>query len=71
MSLQYGFRVASNTIAGITPEICEAIIAEYADEVMRCPCTADQWKAWLSVISLLLGGISSTQWGPLMGNMLS
>lgn len=45
MSLQYGFRVANNTIAGIIPETCEAIIAEYADEVMRCPRTADQWKA--------------------------
>ncbi|KAJ8019712.1 hypothetical protein HOLleu_41400 [Holothuria leucospilota] len=43
MSLQYG--CTNNTIGGIIPETCEAIIAEYSDEVMCCPLTADQWKA--------------------------
>ena len=52
MSLQYGFRAVSNTIAGITPEMCEAIIAEYADEVIRSPCTTDQWKAVRDLVCL-------------------
>ena len=43
-SLQCGFRVARSTISLIMPETCEAIIQEYADEVMRCPSTTEEWK---------------------------
>ena len=37
--LSYGFRVAHNTISQIIPETCEAIIAEYLEDVLRCPTT--------------------------------
>ena len=43
-SLQYGFRVAHSTISLIVPETCEAIIHEYMEEVVRCPCTPDEWR---------------------------
>ena len=36
-SLQNDFRVANNTIAGIIPEVCEAIISEFMDECI------DEW----------------------------
>ena len=34
-SLMYSFRVARNTISVIIPEVCQAIVEEYKDEVMR------------------------------------
>lgn len=43
-SLQYGFRVSFSTISLLIPDVCEAIIEEYADEVLSCPVTADGWK---------------------------
>ena len=43
-SLQYGFRVASNTISLFIPETCEAIIDEYSEEHMKCPKTPEEWK---------------------------
>ena len=33
-SLSFQFRIVHNTISGIVPEVCEAIIAEYGPEVM-------------------------------------
>ena len=36
MSLQYGFRVAHNTISGIVFDTCSAICEEYMEEVMKC-----------------------------------
>ena len=36
-SLQYGFRVAANTISTIVYETCEAIAQEYTEEVMPTP----------------------------------
>ena len=45
MSLEYGFRVANNSISHIIPETCEAIIAEYMQEYIKCPQTPDEWKA--------------------------
>ena len=43
MSLQYGFRVANNTISLLIPETCEAIVQEFQEEVMKCPSTSDAW----------------------------
>ena len=42
-SLQYGFRVAYNTISIFIPEVCQAIVDEYAEEVMELPRTEDKW----------------------------
>ena len=44
-SLQYSFRVASNTISNFVPEVCKAIIEVYKNEVLKCPKTPDEWKA--------------------------
>ena len=44
-SLQYSFRVARNTISIFVPEVCKAIIQVYKKEVLRCPKTAEEWKA--------------------------
>ncbi|XP_034039667.1 putative nuclease HARBI1 [Thalassophryne amazonica] len=43
-SLQYGFRVAHNTISVFVPQVCQAIIEELSDEVLMCPDTAEGWK---------------------------
>ena len=43
-SLQYGFRVAHNTISLIIPETCQAIIQEYQDEVLCGPRSPEEWK---------------------------
>ncbi|XP_050693866.1 putative nuclease HARBI1 [Eriocheir sinensis] len=50
-SLQYGFRVAHNTISLIIPETCEAIFQEYKHEVLSCPKTPDEWKKVASLFS--------------------
>ncbi len=43
-SLMYGFRVPHNTISILIREVCEAIIEEYADEVIQCPTTDQEWR---------------------------
>ena len=43
-SLQYGFRVAFNTISKFIPEVCQAIIDEYFRQVVYCPNTPEGWK---------------------------
>ena len=43
-SLQYSFRVASNTISSFVPVVCNSIIDVYKDEVLKCPKTPDEWK---------------------------
>merc|ERR1712002_726816 len=40
-TLQYAIRVAHNTISLFIPEVCQAIISEYQDEVFSCPTTPD------------------------------
>jgi len=40
-SLSYNFRVASNTISLIIHEICYAIKAEFAAEVIQCPTSTE------------------------------
>ena len=43
-TLQYGFRVAHNSICVFIPEMCQAIIDELSDEVLMCPDTPEGWK---------------------------
>ena len=43
-SLQYSFRVAHNTISLFIPEVCQALIDEYEDEVFAFSTNADEWK---------------------------
>jgi hypothetical protein len=43
-SLMYGFRVPHNTISLLIPEVCRAIVAEYAEEVITCPTTEAEWR---------------------------
>ena len=44
-SLQYGFRVACNTICNFIPEVCQAIVDAYCDKVLALPTTTDRWMA--------------------------
>ena len=43
-SLEYGFRLAHNTISSVIPEVCDAIFSEYQNELLTFPTTPDQWK---------------------------
>ena len=43
-TLMFGFRVAFNTISRIVPQVCQAIIDTYKDEVVVCPNTPEQWR---------------------------
>ncbi len=43
-SLMYGFRVSHSTISLFVPEVCQAIIDEYQDEVVVTPTTPAGWK---------------------------
>ena len=43
-SLPYQFRVAPNTISKIVPDTCRAIVAEFGDEYLHTPNTADEWR---------------------------
>ena len=43
-SLMYSFRVAHNTISYMVKDVCEAIIAEYSEEVINVPIHPDEWK---------------------------
>ncbi|XP_050724603.1 uncharacterized protein LOC127002564 [Eriocheir sinensis] len=43
MNRQYSFRVPHNTISGIVPETCRAIVAEYGSEELRTPQTQAEW----------------------------
>nr|XP_034319421.1 putative nuclease HARBI1 [Crassostrea gigas] len=43
-SLQYSFRVAHNTIALFIPEVCQAIIDEYQNEVFAFPTNQEEWR---------------------------
>ena len=44
-SMTYGWRVPHNTISLFIPKVCQAIIDEYTDEVMKCPTTPEEWRA--------------------------
>ena len=43
--LQWGFRLAPNTISEVVREICQAIVDEFRDEFIVTPSTEDQWRA--------------------------
>ena len=43
-SMEFNWRAAHNTIGMSVPEVCEAIVAEYAEEVFRTPTTTDGWR---------------------------
>jgi hypothetical protein len=43
-SLVAGFRVSKTMVTYIVPEVCNALIAEYQDEHMKCPENAEEWK---------------------------
>ena len=43
-SMSYGWRVPLNTISLLIPKVCQTIIDEYNDEVMRCPTTPEEWR---------------------------
>lgn len=49
--MAFDFRVAPNTISCLVPETCEAIIAAFGDEVMKCPQSPEEWKDVASVFS--------------------
>ena len=44
-SMSYGWRVRHNTISQLIRKVCQAIIDEYKDEVMKCPTTPEEWRA--------------------------
>jgi len=44
-SLSYYFRVAPNTISLIIHEVCDAIKAEFAAEVIQCPTSKEEWSS--------------------------
>ena len=43
-TLQYGFRVAVNTICNIIPDTCRAIIEVYMEECIKSPMTPAAWE---------------------------
>ena len=43
-SLQYGFRVAVNTICNLIPATCQAIIEVYMEECIQPPMTPATWE---------------------------
>jgi hypothetical protein len=43
-SLAFAFRVPHNTICLFVPEVCEAIVAEYRDEVFNTPNDPATWR---------------------------
>ena len=44
-SLMYAFRVGKSSIVRIIPEVADAVIEEYGQEVIPMPTTQDEWKA--------------------------
>ena len=41
-SMFYGWRVPHITISLLIPKVCQAIIDEYKDDVMKCPTTPEE-----------------------------
>ena len=55
-SLAFNFRVAYNTIHLFVPEVCDAIVMEFDDDVFVTSSTLDSWKK--SQITLASAGTS-------------
>ena len=49
--LQYAFRVARNTISKFVPEVAEAIVTVYLDEVMKLSVGQQEWREISTVFS--------------------
>ena len=43
-SMSYGWRVPHNTISLLIPKMCQVIIDEYIDDVMKCPTTPEECR---------------------------
>ena len=43
-TLQFGFRVARNTISTFILELCQTIVEEYKDEVITFPTASNEWQ---------------------------
>ena len=43
-TLMYGFRVAHNTFSGIIRDVCKAIVATYAEDLVNTSTEPEQWK---------------------------
>ena len=43
-SLSYSFRVSRHTIAKFIPQVCQASVHEYKNEVAACPITPGEWR---------------------------
>ena len=41
--IHYGFRCGANTISLAVPEVCQALLDEFAEEYMSCPIEEEQW----------------------------
>ena len=50
--MQFGWRMPHNSISVVVREVCEAIVAEYGDELLKPPQTEAEWRTvtneWLS-----------------------
>ena len=63
----YGFRVPHN-ISRIVPEVCQAIVDEYAGKVIVTPTTQDKWleveQEFSSRLNFhhALGALDGKQW---------
>ena len=44
VDLAYNFRVANNSISIYGPEVCQAILDEFVDELVPSPNTKEQWQ---------------------------
>ena len=43
-TLMYGFIVPQNTISGIIRNVCKAIVATYAGDIINTPTEPEQWE---------------------------
>ena len=42
-TLAFDYRISRHTIAAFTPDVCQAIVDNYVDEVLDCPTDAGDW----------------------------
>ena len=43
-ALEFDFRVAHNTISLFVPEVCQALVDEFREELFTFPSTPDEWR---------------------------